>query len=113
MGNLTEFGKAARRWRIEHDLSLGDMAEALGTSSAVLSAVEHGDKPMPKNWLRQLTYPDFEPVRNRRIREIQAEIQDLQRAGDSGLIHQCRAFRNSRIEARKSRVPTDPLPVET
>ena len=41
---LTPFGKAARKWRIDHDMQQKEMAHDLGVSSAYLSAVELGLK---------------------------------------------------------------------
>ncbi|WP_019594107.1 helix-turn-helix domain-containing protein [Thioalkalivibrio sp. ALM2T] len=42
---LTPFGKKVRHLRIDADVTLKDMADALGVSSAYLSAVEVGRKP--------------------------------------------------------------------
>lgn len=43
---LNDFGKKARLLRMELDLSLKQMAEAMGISSAHLSALEYGDKKL-------------------------------------------------------------------
>lgn len=43
---LNEFGKKARLLRMEHDLSLKEMAEHMSISSAHLSAMEFGDKKL-------------------------------------------------------------------
>lgn len=44
---FTEFGKFVRKLRIDRGLMLGDMADAMQTSSAYLSAVETGKKKIP------------------------------------------------------------------
>lgn len=43
---LTEFGRAVRTLRMELDLSLKRMADAMLVSSAHLSALEYGDKKL-------------------------------------------------------------------
>lgn len=43
---LNEFGKKARLLRMELDLALKDMAEAMKISSAHLSALEYGEKKL-------------------------------------------------------------------
>lgn len=43
---LNEFGKKARLLRMEHDLSLKEMADDMQISSAHLSALEYGDKKL-------------------------------------------------------------------
>jgi transcriptional regulator with XRE-family HTH domain len=43
---LNEFGKKARLLRMEHDLSLKEMADGMDISSAHLSALEYGDKKL-------------------------------------------------------------------
>lgn len=44
---LTPFGKIVRKHRIDRGLLLKDMAEAIGLSSAGLSGIETGHKPIP------------------------------------------------------------------
>lgn len=44
---LTPYGIALRKIRLDHGSRLLDLAEALGQSSAYLSAVESGKKPIP------------------------------------------------------------------
>ncbi len=52
---LTSIGRFLRKLRIENGEILKDMAEALGVSSAFLSAVENGKKKMPESWIEKLT----------------------------------------------------------
>lgn len=52
---LTEFGKFTRKLRIEIDETLYNMAQKLGVSSAFLSAVEIGNKSIPKSWFELLS----------------------------------------------------------
>lgn len=51
---LTSIGKFLRKLRIDNEEILKDMAEALGVSSAFLSAVENGKKKMPESWMEKL-----------------------------------------------------------
>ncbi len=51
---LTTFGKFCRVLRIERNELLKDMADALGVSSAFLSAVENGKKEIPSKWLDKI-----------------------------------------------------------
>ncbi|SHF59319.1 Transcriptional regulator, contains XRE-family HTH domain [Kaistia soli DSM 19436] len=47
---MTPFGRRLREMRAERGVSLKDMAEAIGVSSAYLSALEHGRRGRP-TWL--------------------------------------------------------------
>lgn len=51
---LTEFGKALRKIRIDHQELLKEMADALGVSSAYLSAVETGKRRIPDDWVGKI-----------------------------------------------------------
>ena len=44
---MTPFGDRMRKLRAERNVTLKDMAEALGVSSAYLSALEHGKRGRP------------------------------------------------------------------
>ncbi len=44
---MTPFGDRMRKLRIERGITLKEMAEALGVSSAYLSALEHGKRGRP------------------------------------------------------------------
>ena len=48
---ITEYGKIVRKARIDADLTMLDMAEDLGVSSAYLSALEVGRKRIPSDFL--------------------------------------------------------------
>lgn len=47
---LTSFGRFARKLRIERDMMLFEMAEALEVSPSFLSSVERGKKAIPTDW---------------------------------------------------------------
>ncbi|WP_017667967.1 helix-turn-helix transcriptional regulator [Sandarakinorhabdus sp. AAP62] len=47
---MTPFGKAVRHLRIEHEMLLGTMADALDVSSSYLSQIESGKKPIPQGF---------------------------------------------------------------
>ncbi|MBK1864766.1 helix-turn-helix domain-containing protein [Aestuariivirga sp. YIM B02566] len=44
---MTPFGERMRKLRAERNVTLKDMAEAIGVSSAYLSALEHGKRGRP------------------------------------------------------------------
>lgn len=44
---LTEYGKELRRIRLDKNIRLGDMAEAVGVTAAYLSGIENGHKDIP------------------------------------------------------------------
>jgi transcriptional regulator with XRE-family HTH domain len=50
---LTPFGKQVRKLRIDADVTLKEMADALGVSSAYLSGVETGDRPLSENMVQK------------------------------------------------------------
>ncbi len=51
---LTSIGRFLRKLRIDNGEILKEMADALGVSSAFLSAVENGKKKMPTSWFEKL-----------------------------------------------------------
>lgn len=51
---LTAFGKAVRKYRIDIDVRLADMAEELGVSAAYLSAVETGKKKLTDGFVAKV-----------------------------------------------------------
>lgn len=51
---LTQLGKELRKLRIDREEKLLDMAKKLGISSAFLSAVEIGKKPIPAKLVDQI-----------------------------------------------------------
>lgn len=51
---LTEFGKYVRKLRIDKGVVLGEMAQAIGMSSAYLSAVENGKKAITDQLIEKL-----------------------------------------------------------
>jgi len=51
---LTEFGKEIRKLRIDLGITLFDMAQSTGISSAFLSAMENGKKSVPDDYVETL-----------------------------------------------------------
>jgi transcriptional regulator with XRE-family HTH domain len=51
---LTPFGKAVRKLRVEKDLRLFDLARLISRSTAFLSAVETGRKPIPDGFVVEI-----------------------------------------------------------
>lgn len=54
MADLTPFGKAARKIRIDRSETLGEMAAAIGISAAFLSSVETGKRNIPSELLEKI-----------------------------------------------------------
>lgn len=52
---LTPFGAEARKLRIDHEMRLFDLAEKMGKSTAFISAVETGRKPIPDAYLAEIS----------------------------------------------------------
>lgn len=51
---ITEFGKAVRKARIDADVTLASMANALATTPSFLSAMEMGRKKIPTEWVSKI-----------------------------------------------------------
>lgn len=51
---LTNFGKALRKIRIEHEVTLGELGERLGCTASFISALETGKKAVPPNFLNDI-----------------------------------------------------------
>lgn len=77
---LNDFGKEARMLRMRYDMPLKTMAEAMGISSAHLSALEYGDKKLNTNHINA-AIRFFQS-----IGAEQSEIANLQEAGDSSML---------------------------
>ncbi len=71
---LTSIGRFLRKLRIDNGQILKDMAEALGVSSAFLSAVENGKKKMPESWVEKLS--DIYAFTTAQIGEFHAAVID-------------------------------------
>ena len=54
MAALTEFGSKCRALRSARDKLMADQAKALGVSSALISAVETGAKPIPAHYIERV-----------------------------------------------------------
>lgn len=52
---LTSFGRLVRKLRIELDLTLGEMAKEIGISTAYLSAMETGRRPVTEDVVASAT----------------------------------------------------------
>ena len=46
----TKFGKAVRKFMIDKDETLGDLATLMGVSTAFISSVLTGKKKVPEDW---------------------------------------------------------------
>lgn len=52
--NLTRFGSAVRKARIDSGVTLSEMAEALQVTPAFLSSIEVGRKKIPEAWVKRV-----------------------------------------------------------
>jgi len=80
---LTSIGKFLRRLRLGKGEILKDMAEALGVSSAFLSAVENGKKKMPDSWLQKLA--TVYELSTEQVKELRTAIIDTNDAVELNL----------------------------
>lgn len=51
---LTEFGKIMRLIRVQHSDRILDIAKKTGEACADISAIEHGEKPIPAKFIDTL-----------------------------------------------------------
>jgi len=72
---LNPFGRIARKLRAQYDLSLKDMATAMGISSPYLSALEYGEKKLSEKLIQNAV--DF-------FRQHGAKPQELDQLRDEG-----------------------------
>ena len=81
--NLTDFGSAVRKARIDAKVTLQTMANDLGVSAAYLSGLEVGRKKVPAEWAAAIqnyfsskgltTVPDLQALANVSNRSIPLE----------------------------------------
>lgn len=77
MADLTPFGKAARKIRIDRSETLGDMADALGISAAFLSSVETGKRNIPENLVEKIVrYFDLKGADAQELRRLAADSRN-------------------------------------
>lgn len=66
---LTEFGKCLRKIRIDNAELLKEMADKLQVTSSYLSAVEHGKREIPVNWIEKISnFYDLSPMVEQELR---------------------------------------------
>lgn len=70
---ITKLGKELRKLRIDRGLRLYDMAESIGISTAMLSAVETGRKAAPDDLVNRLA---------KKYKEVASRQADLERLAD-------------------------------
>ncbi|WP_241745381.1 helix-turn-helix domain-containing protein [Lysinibacillus sphaericus] len=66
VATLTKMGKFLRKLRIEKSEYMQDMAKRLGVTTSYISAVEHGKRKMPKEWV-QLIESSYELTSNEKM----------------------------------------------
>lgn len=52
---LTELGKVLRKIRIDRNELLKEMSNKLGVTASYLSAVEHGKREIPSDWITKIS----------------------------------------------------------
>jgi transcriptional regulator with XRE-family HTH domain len=85
---LTEFGKEIRKLRLDLGITLFEMAQKTGVSSAFLSAIETGKKTVPIDYIEIIAknFGLVEPVKNHLIAladKTRREVRIKLREGDS------------------------------
>lgn len=70
---LTAFGRELRKLRIDRAELLKDMAENLNVTASYLSAVEHGKREIPSNWVEKIS---------KKYRLDESDIEKLREAAD-------------------------------
>lgn len=74
---LTPFGKAVRKHRIDKELRMKEMADQLNVSSAFLSAVETGKKPVPVKLAQKISdYFELEHREHAELIKMATESRD-------------------------------------
>jgi HTH-type transcriptional regulator, competence development regulator len=77
MADLTPFGKAARKIRIDRSETLGDMADALGISAAFLSSMETGKRNIPDEMVEKIVrYFDLKGTEANELRRLAMESRN-------------------------------------
>lgn len=74
MDNLTLFGKAMRKLRIDKGITQGDLAEVIGIGGAMLSAVERGDRKMKPEILEKII--KYYELNDSKAAVLQADLAD-------------------------------------
>ena len=83
---LNDFGKICRKIRIDKGEIMADMSKKLRVSTAFLSAVEHGKKPVPIDWvdtiiniydLEPTTAHELEVAAKESLRQVNIVVEDL------------------------------------
>ena len=87
---MTPFGEKLREMRKAKAMSLKDLAEAIGVSSAYLSALEHGQRSRPSWYLVQRIIAHFNVIWD--------EAENLERL--AALSHPRIALNTSRLSSR-------------
>lgn len=70
---LSPFGKFVRRLRIDRGVKLKDMADSIGVSSAFLSAVETGNRPIPDTVVSGVR--DYFCLIGEQLQELQSVVE--------------------------------------
>lgn len=83
MSNLTDFGVAVRKLRLDYGWTLKELAAELGVSSAYLSNVETGKKPIPSDLALRiaeamnLNQDEFREIKREAINSLPRVVIDL------------------------------------
>lgn len=69
MKTATKFGKELKKIRIDYDLSMVEFAKKMNISKKHLSAIEHGDKPVPSDFIEKLSC-NFKNIDNKKMKTL-------------------------------------------
>lgn len=69
---ITPFGKELRKIRIDNDLTMNEMSKKLDLSVKVLSAIEHGKKEIPNDFIDKLS-KTFEKIEVKKMKNLALE----------------------------------------
>lgn len=79
-GSLTNVGKFLRKFRIDEDMVLGEMAKDLGLGSAHLSGIEHGRYELDPELVEKIKY-QYPFTASQRIELDRAIEKDMKERG--------------------------------
>lgn len=88
----TSFGLELKAIRKEHNQTLGDMADILGVSPSMLSAVETGKKKAPSSWFGIIR--DHYHLSSDQIKDLEDKANEFKRSARFSMVGQPEYRRN-------------------
>lgn len=79
---LTPFGKQVRKHRIDRGMLLKEMADGVGLTSAWLSAIESGQKPIPAGLAEKISiFLDLDIEKQEELKELAERSKSVKITG--------------------------------